>query len=309
MRNTFAKAITSLAVENPRIVLLSGDIGNRLFDGFKEKAPDRFLNCGVAEANMIGVAAGMAICGLRPIAYTITSFIVTRCYEQIRLDLCYQRQPVVIVGVGSGMSYASLGATHHSCEDIAIMRALPNMTVLCPGDPMELNLCLKEAVRLDGPAYIRVGKKGEPAVHAIQPPFEIGKGIVICEGKDVCLFGTGVILPEVVKAADVLKSQGISATVVSLHTVKPLDHELLLQAFTSHKLVASIEEHSLVGGLGSALAEWCCDHQRPGLAPLVRLGAPDCFHSSLGTQENAWHMFGITANKLATALLDRLAKC
>jgi len=170
MRNAFADEITKLADEDKRVVLLSGDIGNRLFDPLKERAPDRFHNCGIAEANMMTVAAGMAICGLRPVAYTITPFITARCLEQIRVDVCYQRMPVIIVGTGSGLSYASLNATHHSCEDIASLRVLPNMTVLCPGDPLEVRLALRAAVKHDGPVYIRIGKKGEPAIHKVRPP-------------------------------------------------------------------------------------------------------------------------------------------
>src|SRR2546430_5284860 len=164
MRNAFATEITSLASEDERLVLLSGDIGNKLFDGYKEKFPERFFNCGVAEANMMGMAAGMALSGMRPITYTITPFTTTRCFEQIRVDVCYHNVPVIIVGVGGGLSYASLGATHHSCEDIALLRMLPNMTVICPGDAIEVRGALRAALRHDGPVYIRLGKKGEPIV-------------------------------------------------------------------------------------------------------------------------------------------------
>jgi transketolase len=174
MRNAFAAEITELAIHDPRIVLLSGDIGNRLFDRLKEQCPGRFFNCGVAEANMIGVAAGMGLCGLRPVAYTIAPFLTARCLEQIRLDRCYQRVPVVLVATGAGLSYASLNATHHSCEDIAWLRVLPNMTVLCPGDPVEVRLALRAAMQHDGPVYVRIGKKGEPVVHERRAGFRDG---------------------------------------------------------------------------------------------------------------------------------------
>src|SRR5215467_4329085 len=143
MRNAFADELTKLGSEEPCVVMLSGDIGNRLFDKFKDRHPGRFLNCGVAEANMTGVAAGMAMCGLRPVAYTITPFVTTRCLEQIRVDVCYHNLPVTIVGVGAGLSYASLNATHHSCEDVAFLRALPNMSIVCPADPVEVRCSLK----------------------------------------------------------------------------------------------------------------------------------------------------------------------
>lgn len=160
MRNTFASEITELARHDEKVVLVSGDIGNKLFDGFKKVAGARFINCGAAEANMIGMAAGMAQCGLRPVVYTINSFLATRCYEQIRVDLCYHKLPVILVGVGAGLSYASLGATHHSLEDLAILRVLPHMKLVCPGDPVEVRLALRAALREDGPVYVRLGKKG-----------------------------------------------------------------------------------------------------------------------------------------------------
>ncbi|MBD3308677.1 transketolase, partial [candidate division KSB3 bacterium] len=190
MRNAFAAELTSLAADNRQIILLSGDIGNRLFNDYKAQFPDRFFNCGVAEANMTSMAAGMALCGLRPITYTITPFATTRCLEQIRVDICYHNVPVIIAGVGGGLSYAGLGATHHSCEDIGFLRMLPNMTVICPGDAWEVRLALRAAVQHTGPVYLRIGKKGEPVVHSQAPEFTIGKGIVVQEGTEICLLST-----------------------------------------------------------------------------------------------------------------------
>src|SRR5437588_11098242 len=164
MRNAFAAEITALAEKDDRVVLLSGDIGNRLFDNYKERFKTRFFNCGVAEANMMSMAAGMAFSGMRPVAYTITPFITTRCLEQIRVDVCYHNVPVTIVGVGAGLSYASLNATHHSCEDIAFLRAIPNMTVVCPADPFEVRCALTASIQRGGPVYLRLGKKGEPVI-------------------------------------------------------------------------------------------------------------------------------------------------
>src|SRR5262245_33858899 len=180
---------------------------------------------------MIGVAAGMAMSGLRPVCYTITPFLTYRCMEQIRVDVCYHHVPVVIVGTGSGLSYASLGATHHSCEDIAFLRTLPHMTVVCPADPVEARLAVRAALASDEPVYIRLGKKGEPIVHKEPPRFVIGKGIVVRSGTEVGLLSTGNMLPVAVRAADALGDKGVSAEVVSLHTVKPLDDALLSDAF------------------------------------------------------------------------------
>src|SRR2546425_3281788 len=227
MRDALAAEITQLASEDERLVLLSGDIGNRLFDRYKQRHPQRFLNCGVAEANMISMAAGMALSGLRPVVYTIAPFATTRCLEQIRVDVCYHNTAVVVVGVGAGLSYASLGGTHHSCEDIAFLRVLPNMTIVCPGDATEVRLAIRAALRQDGPVYIRLGKKGEPVVHERAPEFAIGKGIVLRAGDDVCLLSTGTVLPLALETATLLERAGVSAQVVSLHTVKPLDEGLL----------------------------------------------------------------------------------
>lgn len=206
MRNAFADEVTRLAAEDRRVVLLSGDIGNRLFDTFKDAAPTRFYNCGVAEANMIGVAAGLAMSGFRPIAYTITPFITSRVIEQIRVDLCYHNVPAIVVGVGGGLSYASLGPTHHSCEDIAFLRALPNMTVLCPADPAEVRACLRAAIENDGPVYIRLGKRGEDSVHQTPPHLRIGGSHVLRDGSDLCILSVGTMAPVVLKAAERLHS-------------------------------------------------------------------------------------------------------
>ena len=163
MRNAFAKYITALAQEDERVVLLSGDIGNRLFDDFKAKCPGRFFNCGVAEAKLVGMAAGMALSGLRPVCYTITPFLTYRCMEQIRIDVCYHHVPVIIVGTGAGLSYASLGATHHSCEEMGMLRLLPGMTVIAPADDAEVRGALKAVMQSPDPAYIRIGKKANRA--------------------------------------------------------------------------------------------------------------------------------------------------
>lgn len=305
MRNAFADEITKLGAADSKVVLLSGDIGNKLFDKFKDGAPGRFFNCGVAEANMMSVAAGMALCGLRPVIYTITPFTTTRCFEQIRVDACYHEAPVVIVGTGSGMSYAELGPTHHSCEDMAILRTLPNMTVLAPGDSIELRLALRAALRLKGPAYMRIGKKGEPLVHSQEPQFTIGKSITIQPGKDVCLVATGVMLSVMVEAAKILAGQGISARVESFHTVKPLDEATLSEVFQRYPLVAVAEEHSRIGGLGGAVAEWLATRQKPQ-AQLLAFGTDDAFMHEVGSTEYARKKFGLTADNIAQQVEARL---
>jgi transketolase len=304
MRNAFAAQMKELADNDPRVVLLSGDIGNRLFDKYKENHANKFHNCGVAEANMTGVAAGMAMSGLRPFTYTITPFNTTRCLEQIRVDVCYHNLPVVIVGVGAGLSYASLGATHHSCEDISLLRSLPNMHVVCPGDAVEVKLALKAALELGKPVYIRIGKKNEPVIHKTEPTFEIGKAIKIKDGEDICLLSTGNTLPLTLAAAEIIEQKGGSVKVYSMHTVKPLDEKLLKDVFADCKIVATVEEHSLIGGLSSAVAEFFLGDKVN--AQHMRFSTPDDFIHASGSQENAREMVGLTADNIAKSILAEM---
>ena len=300
MRNAFAQQITSLAGADPRVVVLAGDIGNRLFDKLKAQSPDRFFNCGVAEANMIGMAAGMAMSGLRPFCYTITPFITYRCLEQIRVDVCYHHVPVVIVGTGSGLSYASLGSTHHSCEEMGMLRLLPGLAVLAPADEMEVRAALKAALQYPHPVYIRIGKKGEPIVHKTEPNFIIGKALPLRDGTDVCLLGTGTMLSVVLETADLLAQDGISAKVVSFPCIKPLDEELLSEVFTKFKYVATVEEHSVLGGLGGSIAEWLTASRAPGR--LLRFGTADEFLHDTCEQEEAREHYGLTAPAMAARI-------
>jgi transketolase len=306
MRNAFAQQITALAEQDARIVLLSGDIGNRLFDDFKARYPDRFYNCGVAEANLIGVAAGLALSGLRPVGYTITPFITYRCLEQIRIDLCYHHLPVVIIGTGSGLAYASLGATHHSCEEMGMLRLLPGLVVLAPADTWEVRAALKAALQHPGPVYLRIGKKGEPAVHTAEPAFTIGKALSIREGTEVCLLSTGTVLPVALGAAELLGVRGHSAAVYSLPTVKPLDLELLAGVFTRFQAVATVEEHSVLGGLGGSVAEWLADAPT-ARARLVRFGTHDEFLHETCDQDEAREFFGLTPDAIAARVQAALA--
>ncbi|MCC7495171.1 MAG: hypothetical protein IT204_22675 [Fimbriimonadaceae bacterium] len=277
MRNAFAACLEELAAQDPRIVLLSGDIGNRLFDRFKERFPGRFYNCGVAEANMTGVAAGLAKAGLRPLTYTITPFNTTRCLEFIKLDICAHRLPVVVVGVGAGLSYAELGPTHHACDDLGLLGLLPDLTLLCPADARETRAALRAALAHAGPCYLRLGKKGEPDVFDAEPPFEIGALRPLRAGREVVLLTYGPLLPEVLAAGAAL-----DATVVAVPTVKPLDTAGLAALAATGRLV-TVEEHALRGGLGAAVAAWLAASGQP--ARLLTLGVPDQFLVTAGGQE------------------------
>ena len=308
MRNAFADELTKLGTEDPRIVMLSGDIGNRLFDRFKDAQPERFFNCGVAEQNMMGVAAGMAMSGLRPVAYTITPFVTTRCLEQIRTDAAYHEVPVTVVAVGAGLAYAGLGPTHHACEDVAFLRSIPNMVVIAPGDAWEVRAALRAILCQDRPAYMRMGKKGEPVVHKGPiEDFQIGRAIMLAEGSDVCLLSTGNMLPEAMKAGQALGERGISARVVSFHTLKPLDEGCLAECFQRFAGVVTIEEHSVIGGLGAAVAEWAVD-AGVDARKLLRIGTPDKFFKLSGEQEFARERLGLTGSQIAERIASAMKR-
>ena len=305
MRNAFAEEITRLAQERQDVVLLSGDIGNRLFERFKEIAPARFFNCGVAEANMVGVAAGMAACGLRPVCYTIASFLTYRVVEQIRLDLGYHHQRVILVGTGAGLSYASLGSTHHSVEDMGMLRLIPGLAVLAPGDAMELRPALRAAFDYPGPVYLRIGKKGEPVIHSKEPDFKIGKGLRVREGTRAWILSLGNTLPLALEASDLLKAQGIDCAVASMGSLKPLDTALLKEVFESSKVVLTLEEHSVLGGLGTAVAEWKAAN--PSKAKLLTFGTPDQFLHETTHQASARAWAGLTAQRIADGIAKNLS--
>lgn len=301
MRNAFADEITKIGRENADVVLLSGDIGNKLFDKFKDNAESRFLNCGIAEANMMSMASGLALSGLRPVIYTITPFTTTRCYEQIRVGVSYHHAPVTIIGTGSGLSYAELGPTHHSLEDMALLRMLPGMTVLAPCDEVELRELLRQVFQQTGPVYMRIGKKGEPIIHKTPPRLQIGRAITVCEGRDACIIAAGTVMPDAIKAAEILQGEGISVRVISNHTVKPLDLPMLTEVFAAYPVVAIVEEHSRMGGLGGSIAEWRAE-QRGKLADMITFGAADSFMHEIGSQEYAREHYGITAAKMAEGI-------
>ena len=251
---------------------------------------------------MTGMAAGMAPVRLRPITYTITPFVTTRCLEQIRVDVCYHELPVVIVGVGAGLSYAALGATHHACEDIAFMRgAAGHDRGLSRPTPSRCGWHSGRHSVRTGRCIFAWARRASRVVHATEPDFAIGRAIVVRPGRTVCLLATGTIVPVALEAAEELARRGIDAEVVSFHTVKPLDEARLRHAFTTFAVVATVEEHSVIGGLGGAVAEWLADHG-PYPARLVRFGTRDTFVHESGDQDHARAYFGLTAASIAATL-------
>lgn len=306
MRNALVRALESAARSDPRLILLTGDLGFKIFDAFAAEFPGRFINVGVAEANLIGVAAGLALGGMHPFAYSIAPFATLRCLEQIRNDVCYQNLPVTIVGVGGGYSYGHNGPTHHALEDIAVMRVLPNMTVVSPGDPLETELAVVAAASYGRPLYLRIGRAGDPRVHDAPPDFQIGRAITVRQGHDCALISTGGILPVALAAADRLQQSRIECRVVSMHTVKPLDHTCLRECVRDTTAVFTVEEHSRIGGLGSAVAEWAVANGQPG--PRLSFGADDCFASLSGSQNYLRERNGLTAEQIAATITAKLRK-
>lgn len=307
MRDTFAREITKLASERSEITLLSGDIGNRMFDKFKEVAPERFLNCGIAEANMMSLASGMALSGLRPVIYTITPFTTTRCLEQIRVGVAYHQAPVLIVGTGSGLSYAELGPTHHSLEDIAILRTLPGINILAPADSIELSVQLREALCSPYPSYMRIGKKGEPDLHTSNSNLGIGKASFLRKGTDLLVLGIGPIMGEALQAANQLSAAGHSIAVATLGSVKPLDLDFLHSMKSTFTHWVTLEEHGLTGGCGSAISEWITDNNVSNIS-LHRLGIPDIFIHKLGNQAYTRKRYGLDAAGLVSTIASILNK-
>lgn len=255
MRAVFIKTLTELAEGDKNIYLLTGDLGFSVFEDFIKRFPKRFINCGVAEQNMMGVAAGLALSGKKVYVYSIIPFVTIRCLEQIRNDIAYQNLDVKIVGVGTGFSYGPLGTTHHAIEDVAILRSLPNMTVLCPADPVETKELILQSYKTKNPTYIRLDKKGEKELYDFKPSIVIGKPSVLKEGKDGVIITTGTYLETGVNIVKRLEQDGHSFKLINMHTLKPIDVTALLKEIKGSKLIFTLEEHSIIGGLGSAIVE------------------------------------------------------
>jgi transketolase len=289
------------AAQDDRIYLLVGDLGFGVVEPFIQKFPDRFLNTGVAEQNMTGVAAGIALTGKIVFTYSIANFPILRCLEQIRNDVCYHKANVKIVSIGGGYSYGALGMSHHATEDLAILRALPEMTVIAPGDPFEAEAATHAAAEHDGPCYLRLGRAGEPVVHISQADFRIGKAIRVREGDALTLISTGAMLRTAVDIADVLAANGSPARVLSMHTLKPLDTDAVLAAAQETGAIVTIEEHSITGGLGGAVAE-CLAEYGELRVPFKRFGIPASFSASPGTQEYLREQCGLAPKQILRAL-------
>lgn len=299
MRDAFFAELAACAAQDDRIWALTGDLGIGLFDEYERAAPGRYLNVGIAEQNLVGIAAGLAYAGKMPIAYSIAPFLTSRPHDQVRVDVALARANVKLVGVGGGVAYGTLGPTHHAIEDIALMRALPNITVLTPADPAETAAATRAMLRLDGPVYLRLGKNGEPAALPAGARFEIGRAVRVREGGDVAILSCGPMLTEALAAAELLAADGIATRIVHLGTIKPLDAASVIRACTGVRVVVTVEEHTVLGGLGSAVAEVLAEAGCP--APLRRIGMPDTFAHAVGSRDHLIRHYGLDAAAIAAA--------
>lgn len=304
MRNTFVKTLINIAETNKDIYLLTGDLGFGVLTPFMEKFPDRFINAGIAEQNMTGVAAGMAKEGKTVLTYSIGNFPTLRCLEQIRNDCAYHNANVKIVCVGGGFVYGAHGMTHHATEDIAIMRALPEVTVFAPGDLVEAEEITKTMLEQKGTCYLRLGKGGEKRIHDKIENFEIGKAIKLSEGTDVAIFSTGAILDEAVKVREELQKRGITVSQYSFPTIKPIDESTIIENANKCKLIVTIEEHNITGGLGGAVSEIMAENET--IATLLRCGLNDEYTSIVGTQAYLREQYGLSADKILEKILKKL---
>lgn len=306
MRTTFIEKLTEMAASDPRVTLVTGDLGFGVVQQFAERFPNQFLNAGVAEQNMTGIAAGMALSGRIVFTYSIANFPTLRPLEQIRNDVCYHNANVTVVAVGGGLAYGALGMSHHATEDLAILRSLPGINVIAPGDPVETAAAVEAVGRGIGPTYLRLGRAGEPTVHAGPIDWRLGKAIEVRGGSDLTLISTGGMLKTAVDVSRALADRhGLGARVLSMHTIKPLDSQAIVNAAAETGALFTIEEHSVTGGLGAAAAEVLCES---GVAARFRrIGLPSACLPAIGSQPYLLKQFGLDAAAITERVASEMA--
>ena len=294
-RQSYGEALVEIGRENENIIVLDADLSNATKTNmFKKEFPERFFNIGIAESDMVATAAGLATCGKIPFASTFAVFATGRAYDQIRNSICYPNSNVKICATHCGITVGEDGATHQMLEDINLMRGLPNMTVLSPADDVEAKWAVKEAVKINGPVYIRFGRAATPVLYDENCKFELGKAVQIGEGTDATVFATGIMVAEAIKAKEELEKEGINIRVIDFHTIKPIDKDIIIKSAKETNKLISIEEHSIIGGLGSAISEVLCENYP---AKLVRMGMKDCFGRS-GKASELLEYYGLTSKNI-----------
>ena len=304
-REAYGKALAQFG-DKYDIVVLDADLSKSTkTDTFKKKFPERFINCGIAEASMVSTAAGLASCGKIVFASSFAMFAAGRAFEQVRNSICYPHLNVKIGATHAGISVGEDGATHQSVEDIALMRSIPGMVVISPADEVESIAAVEAAIKYDGPVYLRFGRLGVPTINdEATYKFEIGKGVQLKDGSDVSIIANGLMVPEALEAAKLLQEEGINARVINIHTIKPIDADIIIKAAKETGAIVTAEEHSVIGGLGSAVAEVLAENAP---APLVRVGIQDKFGKS-GKPAALLEEYGLTAKNIAAKAKEAIAK-
>lgn len=293
MRKTFINTLIDLARKDKDIVLITPDMGFSVLEPFFDEFPERAINCGIAEQNAVSIASGLALMGKKPYVYTIIPFLVERAFEQVKLDVAYMNTNVKLIGIGAGFTYGAAGATHHAIEDISLIRTLPNMTVCCPGDNNEAEQIIRKTVNNDKPMYIRIGRHNRGIFD--NNTIEIGKASIIEKGEDIAIISTSNMLPDAYDYCQKLKTEGRKPYLISMHTIKPLDKDIILELVNKGVEIQTMEEHSVIGGLGSAVAEVIAESGK-GIK-FKRIGVPDEFSHYIGSQKYIKKQFGLYFGK------------
>lgn len=305
MRTTFVNTLAEMARQDEKIVCVIGDTGFAVFEGFEKEFGPRFVNVGIAEQNFVGFGAGLAAMGMKPYIYNVVSFMTLRGLEQIVLDVSYQRNPVVLVGVGGGHAYGPAGPTHHAYFDIAMMQMLPDMAVVCPADPVEMRAVMLFSKDYGQPMYIRIGRSVDPVVHEAPIDFSLGKFFKMREGRDGVLLASGTMVKDALKAHDLLLAMGISIAVYSVPTIKPLDEGVVLSLAADYPALFTLEEHSRNGGLGSAVGDVLLENGGTGMH-FYKFGFPDTFAPVTGSRDYLNDVYGLSPQKIAATIKERL---
>lgn len=304
MRTAYLDILYELAQADKRVYALISDNGAIVYDKYRKDLAKQYLNLGISEANMIGMAAGMASCGKIPFAYTIGAFLAYRAYEFIRNDVCLQNQNVKIVGTGAGQVYSALGPTHHSTEDLGGLRSLPNLTIICPASPLEVKKATKAAYEYYGPVYLRLGTNKEPEIYEDNYEFNIGKAVCLRRGGDITLIGTGSILKDILDVAGCLENEGIHTGILNMHTIKPIDKQAIIRAAGETGKIVTIEDHNLIGGIGSAVAEVIAEC---GLqTQFLRIGLENHFSMGYGNYKEVKEQNGIGVQNIIKKIKENI---
>lgn len=303
-RDSYGNALAELGAEFPNLYVLDADLAAATKTStFKKAFPERHIDCGIAEANMTGIAAGLATCGIVPFISSFAMFAAGRNFEQVRNSIGYPHLNVKIGATHAGISVGEDGASHQCNEDMALMRSIPGMVVICPSDDVEAKAAVRAAYEYNGPVYLRFGRFGVPVINDnADYKFEIGKGITLKDGSDITIVATGLCVSQALKAAETLAAEGVSARVINIHTVKPLDEELIIKAAKETKMLFTVEEHSIIGGLGSAVCE-CLAENHP--AKVVRIGMRDRFGES-GPAAELIHKYGLDAEGIVKTVKENI---